>query len=87
MKNKYFLSKSTIVHISWNLQGHNCIHVTLPVVPVLSQMNSVHASPSCFIKFHPIIILQTKRLSDKCALLFMFSDQNHVLVCCIVTPV
>lgn len=68
------------VHISWNLQGHYCIRMSLPVVPVLSQMNSVHAFPYCFIKFHPIIILQTKPLSDKCALLFMFPDQNLVLV-------
>jgi hypothetical protein len=60
--------------------GYYCIGMSLPVVPVLRQMNSVHAFPFGFIKFHPIIVLQNKPLSDKCALLFVFSDQNHVLV-------
>jgi hypothetical protein len=34
---------SQIPHILWELKFHDCLHKNPPLVPILSQINSVHA--------------------------------------------
>jgi hypothetical protein len=38
-------------------KSHFCIRKILLFVPILSQINSIHAVPSCFFKTHFSIIL------------------------------
>jgi hypothetical protein len=35
----------------WNLRVHNCVHKSLPLEPLLSQVNSVHDLAFCFLTF------------------------------------
>ena len=46
-----------IPHILWNAKVHWHIHKRLPPVPVVGQINPVHASPSHLFKVHFNIIL------------------------------
>jgi hypothetical protein len=40
-----------IPHIFWNLKVHYCVQKSLPVIPILNQMN-----PVCSITLHPLIL-------------------------------
>jgi hypothetical protein len=41
-----------ISHIFWNMKVHDCIHKSLPPVPILNQSSLVHASSFSFMEFH-----------------------------------
>jgi len=59
-----------------NLKVHYGIHEGLPMVPMLSEMNPVHALPLYFRKIHYNIILPPIPRSSKWSPPFRFSDQK-----------
>ena len=52
-----FSANQEISHILWNLKVHYHIQKYLPPVPILSQIDPVHAPASHFLKIHNNIIL------------------------------
>jgi hypothetical protein len=45
-----------LTSILWNSNVHYCVHKSPPRVPIISQINSVHPTPSYFYKIHFNII-------------------------------
>jgi hypothetical protein len=58
------LASHEFPNILWNPKVHYRAQKNLPLVPILSQMNSVHITPSYFSKIHfKVVLLPTSRTS------------------------
>ena len=73
-----FSTSQEIPSISWNLKFHYHIHKCPPPVPVLTQIDPVHAPTSHFLKAYINIILPSMPGSSKWSLSLRFPHQNPV---------
>ena len=73
-----FSTSQEIPHIYWNRKVNYRIHKCPPPVPILSQLDSVHAPTSYFLKIRLNITLPSMRWSSKWSLSPRFPNQNPV---------
>jgi len=73
-----------IPRVLWDPKVHCRIHKSPPPLPVLSQRNPVHASPSHFLEIYFNITLPSTPRSPKFSVPFSFPDKN--LVCTSYIP-
>ena len=67
-----FSARQTIPCILWNPEVHYCIYECSKPVPILSQINLVHAPHSYFLKIHFNIIVPSMHRSPKWCLCIRF---------------
>jgi hypothetical protein len=71
------LGGQEILRFIWNPKVRYHVHKSLPQVPILSHINSVHNFPSCFFKIHSNTLPSMPR-PFKLSLPFRFPYQNFV---------
>jgi len=67
-----------ILQLSLNPKIHYYIHISPPLLPILSHINPLHNSPHYFPRKHYSIIFQSMPVSSNWSIPIVLPDQNFV---------